>query len=156
MPLPKLKNLFVSETCLRFCAIDLGISFLALAIASKKDPKPSVVAIWRSQWNSGFSIEQMYTGTTLLYSTKDKMCNNLLKWHHNNKRLLLLKWHQDSNPNPFKYQLSAITISPLNFDITFTSKCYLIYPESTKMDANLVVANFIQCSSIWTCFLSTL
>ena len=36
MPLPKLKNLFVSETCLRFCAIDLRISFLALAIASKK------------------------------------------------------------------------------------------------------------------------
>ena len=37
-----LKNLFVSETCLRFCAIDLQISFLALAIASKKNPKPSV------------------------------------------------------------------------------------------------------------------
>ena len=35
MPLPKLKNLFVSETCLRFCAIDLQISFLTLAIASK-------------------------------------------------------------------------------------------------------------------------
>ena len=42
MPLPKLKNLFVSETHLRFCAIDLRISFLALAIASKKYPKPSV------------------------------------------------------------------------------------------------------------------
>ena len=42
MPLPKLKNLFVSETRLRFCAIDLQISFLALAIASKKNPKPSV------------------------------------------------------------------------------------------------------------------
>ena len=36
MSLPKLKNLFVSETCLRFCAIDLQISFLALAIALKK------------------------------------------------------------------------------------------------------------------------
>ena len=36
MPFPKLKNLSVSETCLRFCAIDLQISFLALAIASKK------------------------------------------------------------------------------------------------------------------------
>ena len=42
MPLSKLKNLFVSETCLRFCAIDLQISFLALAIVSKKNPKPSV------------------------------------------------------------------------------------------------------------------
>ena len=42
MPLPKLKKLFVSETRLRFCAIDLRISFLALAIASKKNPKPSV------------------------------------------------------------------------------------------------------------------
>ena len=38
----KAKNLIVSETCLRFCAIDLPISFLALAIASKKNPKPSV------------------------------------------------------------------------------------------------------------------
>ena len=42
MPLPKLKNLFVSETCLRFCAIDLQISFLALVIATEKNPKPSV------------------------------------------------------------------------------------------------------------------
>ena len=41
MPMPKLK-IFVSETCLRFCAIDLQISFLALAIASKKNPKLSV------------------------------------------------------------------------------------------------------------------
>ena len=32
-------KLYVSETHLRFCAIDLQISFLALAIASKK---PSV------------------------------------------------------------------------------------------------------------------
>ena len=32
----KAKNLIVSDTCLRFCAIDLPISFLALAIASKK------------------------------------------------------------------------------------------------------------------------
>ena len=45
MPLPKLKNLFVSEICLRFCAIDLRISFLALVIASKKNPKPSVKLI---------------------------------------------------------------------------------------------------------------
>ena len=36
MPLLKLKKLFVSETCFRFCAIDSRISFLALAIASKK------------------------------------------------------------------------------------------------------------------------
>ena len=42
MPLPKLKNLFVSETRLRFCAIDLQISFLALVIPSKKIPKLSV------------------------------------------------------------------------------------------------------------------
>ena len=38
MPMPKLK-IFVSETCLRFCAIDLQISFLALVIASKKISK---------------------------------------------------------------------------------------------------------------------
>ena len=36
MPLPKLNNLLVSESCLRFCAIDSQMSFLALAIASKK------------------------------------------------------------------------------------------------------------------------
>ena len=42
MPLPKPKNLFVSETRLRFCAIDLQISFLALAIAYKKNQQPSV------------------------------------------------------------------------------------------------------------------
>ena len=42
MPLPKLNNLLASESCLRFCDIDLQIGFLALAIASKKNPKPSV------------------------------------------------------------------------------------------------------------------
>ena len=57
MPLSKLKNLFVSETCLRFCAIDSQISFLALAIVSKKIQNHQwnsrkVVAIWRSQWKA--------------------------------------------------------------------------------------------------------
>ena len=60
MPLPKLKNLIVSETHLRFCAIDLQISFLALAFASKKIKNHqwnsrNVVTIWGSQWNLGFS-----------------------------------------------------------------------------------------------------
>ena len=36
MPLPKLNNPLVSKSCSRFCAIDLQMSFLALAIASKK------------------------------------------------------------------------------------------------------------------------
>ena len=36
MPLPKLNNLLVSEFCLRFCAMDLQISFFALAIAPNK------------------------------------------------------------------------------------------------------------------------
>ena len=55
MPLPKLKKLFVSETGIRFCAKDSRISFLALAIASKKNIQNcqrnshKVVAIWRSQ-----------------------------------------------------------------------------------------------------------
>ena len=56
----KAKKLFVSETCLRFCAIDSRISFLALAIASEKIQNCQwnllkVVAIWCSQWNLGFS-----------------------------------------------------------------------------------------------------
>ena len=41
----KAKKLFVSDTRLRFCAIDSRISFLALAIAyciQKNYPKPSV------------------------------------------------------------------------------------------------------------------
>ena len=38
----KAKKLFVSETHFRFCAMDSRISFLALAIASKKIPKPLV------------------------------------------------------------------------------------------------------------------
>ena len=42
MPLPKLNNLFVSETCSRFCAIDKQISFLAFVIASKKNSKLSL------------------------------------------------------------------------------------------------------------------
>ena len=45
MPLPKLKKFFVSETGFRYCAIDLRISFLALAIVSKK-------IIQNHQWNS--------------------------------------------------------------------------------------------------------
>ena len=38
------KKLFFSETCFRLCDIDLQISFLALAIASKK-------IIQNHQWN---------------------------------------------------------------------------------------------------------
>ena len=38
----KAKKLFVSETRFRLCTIDLQISILALAMASKKYPKPSV------------------------------------------------------------------------------------------------------------------
>ena len=61
MPLPELKSLLVSETCLRFYAVDSWISILALAIASKKIQNcqwnlRKVVAIWRSQWNLGFSV----------------------------------------------------------------------------------------------------
>jgi len=48
MPLPKLKKLIVSETYFRFCAIDSSISFLALAIASKKISKP--VSETRAKW----------------------------------------------------------------------------------------------------------
>ena len=56
----KAKKLFVRETGLRICAIDSQISFLALGIASKKIQNcqwnlRKVVAIWRSQWNLGFS-----------------------------------------------------------------------------------------------------
>ena len=36
MPLPKLKNLFVSETGLRFCAIDLQIGFWLWQLHPKK------------------------------------------------------------------------------------------------------------------------
>ena len=63
MPLPKLNNLLVCETCSRFCAIDSQMSFLALVITSKKIQNHShkVVTIWRSQWNSGFSIQLKYT-----------------------------------------------------------------------------------------------
>ena len=42
MPLLKLNNLFVNDSHLRFCALDLQMSFLALVIASKKNPKLSV------------------------------------------------------------------------------------------------------------------
>ena len=60
MPLPKLKNLIVSETHLRFCAIDLQISFLALAFASKKIKNHQwnshkVVAIWGSSETRGLA-----------------------------------------------------------------------------------------------------
>ena len=49
----KAKKLLFSEICLRFCAIDLQISFLALAIASKKNPKPSVKLV-----QSGLNLVQ--------------------------------------------------------------------------------------------------
>ena len=58
----KAKTLFDSKTCFRFCATDSQISFLALAIASKKSihnrqwNSHKLVAIWRSQWNLGFSF----------------------------------------------------------------------------------------------------
>ena len=57
MSLPKLKNLFVSETCLRFCAIDLRISFLALAITSKKS---KTISETRSKWSQFGAVSQSW------------------------------------------------------------------------------------------------
>ena len=59
--MPKLNNIFVSESCLRFCAIDFQLSFLAFVIASKKIRNCQwnsckLVAIWHSEWNLGFSL----------------------------------------------------------------------------------------------------
>ena len=67
MPLSKLKNLFVSETCLRYCAIDLQISFLALAIASKTLAK----------WTQFGAV-----------SETQGFCNNCLKRLEKNKKRL--------------------------------------------------------------------
>ena len=50
----KAKKLFVSETCLRFCAINSQISFLGLAITSKKYPKLSVKLV-----QSGHDLAQL-------------------------------------------------------------------------------------------------
>ena len=43
------KKLFVSETGIRFCAIGLQMSFLALAIASKKLAK--TISETRAKWS---------------------------------------------------------------------------------------------------------
>ena len=45
----KAKKLFVSETCLRLCALDLQISFLALAIASNK--KSKTISETHAKWS---------------------------------------------------------------------------------------------------------
>ena len=63
MPLPKLKNLFVSETCLRFCAIDSQISFLALAIASKKS---KTVSETHAKWLRFGAVSETWGLTFLL------------------------------------------------------------------------------------------
>ena len=56
MPLPKLKKLFVSETGFIFCAIDFRISFLALAIASKKISK--TVSETRAKWSQFGAVSE--------------------------------------------------------------------------------------------------
>ena len=64
MPLQKLKNSFVSETGIRFCAIDLQISFLALAIASKKLSK--AVSETRTKWSRFGAVSETW-GLALKY-----------------------------------------------------------------------------------------
>ena len=58
MPLPKLKNLFVSETCLRFCAADSQISLLALAIASKK--KSKTICETCAKWSQFVTVSETW------------------------------------------------------------------------------------------------
>ena len=78
----KAKKLFVNDTRLRFCALDLQISFLALAIASKNNIQicqwnlHKVVAIRRSQWNVGFSIVITFPSPT----PTGQMIINLLRY----------------------------------------------------------------------------
>ena len=50
--MPKLNNLLVSESCLRFCAIDLQMSFLALSIVSKKSKTVSETCTKWSQFGA--------------------------------------------------------------------------------------------------------
>ena len=64
MPLPKLKNLFVSETCLRFCAIDLQIIFLALGL----HPKKSITIIETCTKWSQFGIVSETRGLAYQYT----------------------------------------------------------------------------------------
>ena len=69
--IPKAKKLFVSETRFRFFAIDSRISFLALAIASKKNSK--TVSETRAKW-SQFGTVSETQGLTFPISTS---CLNL-------------------------------------------------------------------------------
>ena len=50
--MPKVNNLLVSESLSRFCAIDLRMSFLALAIASKKSKTISETCAKWSQFGA--------------------------------------------------------------------------------------------------------
>ena len=52
----KAKKLFVSETCFRFCAIDLQNSFLALALASKKISK--TISETSAKWSWFCSVSE--------------------------------------------------------------------------------------------------
>ena len=52
----KAKKLFVSETGFRFCAIDSRISFLALAIASKKLSK--TVSETSAKWSQFGAVSE--------------------------------------------------------------------------------------------------
>ena len=69
MPLPKLKNLFVSETCLRFCAIDLQISFLALVIATKK--KSKTVSETCAKWSQFGAVSETWGLAIYLHKSSD-------------------------------------------------------------------------------------
>ena len=68
--LSNLKKIFVSETHLRFCGMYSQISFLALAIASKKFQNRQwnlckVVVIWSTPWNSGWATNVSLDWTIL-------------------------------------------------------------------------------------------
>ena len=61
LPLLNLNNLFVSETCAKFWAIDLQTKFFSFSHCSKKNPKivsetSTVFSNWRRQWIAGFTF----------------------------------------------------------------------------------------------------
>ena len=68
MPLPKLNNLLVSESCLRFCAKDLQMSFLALTIASKKSKTISETC---AKWSQFGAVSETWGLAIYLHKSSD-------------------------------------------------------------------------------------
>ena len=149
--MPKLKNLFVSETCFRFCAIYSQISFLALAIASKSETcaKWSQFGSVSETWGFSFLSKTIFWNCFIAFKITYSCCfsyggNQEFRDFLEKKFYNINYWFGEKPP--FWQNLKKCLTIFDGLSSTYLQKLNLLW----QMVLLLGKVSFLQMSKFWT------